>query len=167
MEIRLRTDADLAKCEQLAVAVHASDGYPPRYEDDLAALFTAVPAIAAWVAVDGDAIVGHVALNDRTTSAAMALATAATGLTTSELVVLARLLVAPTAQRLGIGGSLVAVAVADAHVRGRRPLLDVATQLAPAIRLYERLGWVRLGTVTATFRGAEPLDEHVYLGPEA
>lgn len=166
MEIRPRTDADLGACKQLAVVVHAHDGYPPRYADDLAALFTAVPPIVAWVAVDGDAVVGHVALNDRTTTAAMALATETTGLTKPELVVLARLLVAPTAQRLGIGGALVAVAVAEAHARGRRPMLDVATQLTPAVRLYERLGWVRLGTVTATFRDAAPLDEHVYLGPE-
>ena len=165
MEIRRRTEDDLAACKRLAGAVHERDGYPPRYADDLAALFTAVPAIAAWVAVDGDELVGHVALNERTTSVAMQLVVEATGIPAAGLVVLARLLVSPAARRRGIAGALVGVALADARRRGRRAILDVATPLEPAVELYEALGWVRLGTVTATFTDAEPLDEHVYLSP--
>ena len=87
VEIRPRLSVDLPGCESLAALVHARDGYPPRYADDLGVLFT-------------------------------------------------------------------------------RPILDVATQFAPAIRRYESLEWVRLGTVTATFSDSAPLDEYVYLGPD-
>lgn len=167
MEIRPRTDDDLDALVVVASLVHARDGYPPRYADDLTALFTRVEPVAAWVAVDADAVVGHVALHDATTGAAMALATEATALASDDLIVLARLLVTPDARGTGVGRGLIATAVAEAHSRGRRPYLDVAVTLDAAIRLYASLGWERIGTVTATFRDADPLDEHVYLSPPA
>jgi GNAT superfamily N-acetyltransferase len=164
MEIRPRTDDDLDALVVMAALVHARDGYPPRYADDLVALFTRPVPVLAWVAVADGAVVGHVALHDATTGAAMALASGITGLASDGLIVLARLLVAPTARGAGLGRALVDTAVAEAHRRGRRPYLDVAVTLGAAIGLYESMGWVRLGTVTATFRDAEPLDEHVFLG---
>jgi hypothetical protein len=55
---------------------------------------------------------------------------------------------------------------ADLVACDRRAFLDVATPLEPAVRLYDALGWARLGSVTATFREVEPLDELLYLSPE-
>lgn len=45
------------------------------------------------------------------------------------------------------------------------PVLDVDTDLAPAIALYESRGWVRAGMVTMRFKGGHSLNEFVYLGP--
>jgi len=53
-----------------------------------------------------------------------------------------------------------------AHERGRWPVLDVATHFDAAIDLYERDGWTRAGTMTVRIARAEPLAEHVYVGPE-
>lgn len=165
MQIRARTDDDLDALAAIAARVHERDGYPPRYADDLHRLFTRPVPVVAWVAVADGAIVGHVALHDVTTGAAEALAVAATGLASDDLIVLARLLVAPGARGIGLGRALVGTAVTEAHRRGRRPYLDVAVTLGAAIRLYDAMGWERIGAVTATFREADPLDEHVYLGP--
>ncbi len=165
MEIRPRTDGDLDELAELATRVHERDGYPARYADDLRRLFTRPAPLVAWVAVLDGAVVGHVALHDATTAAATALAAEGTGRAPDELIVLARLLVAPAARGAGLGRALVDTAVAEAHRRGRQPYLDVAVSLEAAIGLYEVIGWERIGTVTATFRDADPLDEHVYLGP--
>jgi ribosomal protein S18 acetylase RimI-like enzyme len=165
VEIRPRAATDLDDLVALARDVHATDGYPPRYADDLAALFTRVTPIAAWVATGADGVVGHVALHDRTTRAATEVAVAASCARPEHLVVVARLVVAPRARHRGVARTLLDVAVAEAHTRGRRPFLDVATELDAAVRWYEALGWIRVGTVTATFPDADPLDEHVYLGP--
>ena len=53
------------------------------------------------------------------------------------LALVARVLVRPSARRSGVGHALLEVAVADAHRRGLRPILDVATQLRGAVALYE------------------------------
>jgi hypothetical protein len=46
------------------------------------------------------------------------------------------------------------------------PILDVAVQLSPAIALYERRGWTRLGRVTVALSDCT-LDEFVYVSPGA
>ncbi len=58
--------------------------------------------------------------------------------------------VAPTARGLGVGELLVQTAVDDATARGlARVTLDVADENAPAIGLYERLGFERTGRTGA------------------
>lgn len=79
VELRTRRDSDLDACELLARAVHAVDGYPPRFADDLR-LFVSVPdALGVWVAESDRGIVGHVALQPTSSRAVMALASDATG----------------------------------------------------------------------------------------
>ena len=64
-----------------------------------------------------------------------------------------------------MGERLLETASREAVARGLWPVLDVATQLRGAIRLYERCGWSRAGEVTVDLRRGFTLDEFVYLGP--
>ena len=79
VELRARRESDLDACELLAHAVHIFDGYPPRAVDDLR-LFVSLPdALEVWVAESERGIVGHVALQPKSSPAVMALASDATG----------------------------------------------------------------------------------------
>ena len=164
--VRPRTDDDLDACEQLAQAVHQADGYPVWLGSGLRDFISAPEALAAWVAVDDAAqVVGHVVLNPRTSPGAMALAGEASGLAADELVVVARLLVAPAARRAGVASALLDHAVDAARRRQRRPMIDVVTRFAAAITVYERRGWVRVGQASMPIPDADPLEMYVYVLP--
>jgi GNAT superfamily N-acetyltransferase len=165
VRIRERAEADLGRCVELARVVHETDGYPVYLPDDLRS-FLAVPhAIGAWVAERAGDVIGHVALHQRSSAAVMALAEAATGLPAPRLGVVARLLVAPTARRAGIGRALLDVAADRAVQLGRWPVLDVVTRHESGIKLYEAAGWSHAGQVTVTLGGVGPIEELVFLGP--
>jgi len=165
MEVRPRVDADLVACQRLAEIVHARDGYPVYLPGDLRSFLLVPDAIAAWVAVESDEVVGHVALRPGHTGAMMDLATEKTGIPMSRFGVVARLLVSPPARRSGIGRSLLDRAAGHAIARGLRPILDVVDSHVPAIRLYESLGWMCLGEITVTFGPGVTVDEFVFIAP--
>jgi GNAT superfamily N-acetyltransferase len=149
----------------LAEAVRASDGYPPRSPD----LFTGPEVLAAWVAVEDGLVVGHLGLHETGAEAVMALAGKATGRPAERLAVVARLLVAPTSRRRGLGRRLLSHAVNEAHRADRWPVLDVAREFAAAHALYEACGWTRVGGVTFQFHDGDALrdaESFVYLGPQ-
>jgi ribosomal protein S18 acetylase RimI-like enzyme len=95
----------------------------------------------------------------------MARASEALDLPADRLGVVARLLVAPTARRGGVGRALLEVATHGATERGLWPVLEVAVQLPGAVRLYESSGWTPAGRVTVSFTDGTSLDELVFLGP--
>jgi len=165
VELRVRRKGDLDACEHLAHVVHAVDGYPPRCADDLRDFLSGGDALGAWVAESEKGIVGHVALQPRSSRAVMALGSAATGRPPEQLCVVARLFVSPTERKAGIGSSLLALAADAGVARGLWPILDVASHLDNAIRLYERAGWMCAGQVTVDFLNEAPLKELVYIGP--
>ena len=165
MEVRPRVDTDLGACERLAEMVHANDGYPVYLPGDLRSFLAVPDALAAWVAVEDDEVVGHVALHPGREGAAMDLATAKTGIPASRFGVVARLLVSPGSRRAGIGRTLLDHAAGYAAQLGLRPMLDVVDRHVSAIRLYENRGWVRLGQVSVTFGRGVPIDEFVFIGP--
>ncbi|HEY4378480.1 MAG TPA: GNAT family N-acetyltransferase, partial [Acidimicrobiales bacterium] len=109
-------------------------------------------------------VVGHIALHRATGDPLTPLAREASGLDEEGLGVIARVFVTAAARRTGIAVALLEVAVAEAHRRGLRPALDVGVDLAPAIALYERLGWQRIGLVHFDL-GEAVFDGWVYLGP--
>lgn len=82
-----------------------------------------------------------------------------------QLAVVARLFVSPRARGTGAGRLLMDAATAEAAARGLWPVLDVDTELAAAIALYESRGWTRAGTITIRFKDGNTLTEHVYLAP--
>ncbi len=151
MELRARREDDLDACERLAQAVHGVDGYPPRFADDLRLFVSAPDALGAWVVETDSGIVGHVALQPRSSRMVMALACDATGLPSDRFCVVARLLVSPAHRREGLGRALVARAAGAGRVRGLVPILDVAAHFDAAIRLYEKSGWTCAGRVTVAF----------------
>lgn len=161
----MRRDDDLDECERLARAVHRADGYPPRGADDLRIFLSTSDALGAWVAESDTGIVGHVALQAKSSLAVVALACKATDRSPDQLCVVSRLFVAPSHRREGFGGSLLATAADAGLARGLWPILDVAAHFAGAIRLYENAGWTLAGSVTVAFPDDEHLEELVYVGP--
>lgn len=161
----MRREDDLDDCERLARAVYGADGYPPRCADDLRVFVSTPDALGAWVAESDRGIVGHVALQSRSSPAVVALACEATDRPPDQLCVVGRLFVVPSRRREGIGSSLLATAADAGLARGLWPILDVAAHFVGAIRLYEKAGWTRVGRVTVAFPDDEPPEEMVYVGP--
>jgi GNAT superfamily N-acetyltransferase len=165
--LRPRSDADLEPCQRLALAVRAADGYPPFLPDDDYRAFLASPsALAAWVATDGDVIVGHVALHRDASPAVVEFAARETGVAADRLGVVARLLVSPTTRRVGMGRRLLEHATDAARQRGLVPVLDVLPRFRGAVALYEGAGWTRLGEVTVALPDGTTIQELVFAAPE-
>jgi GNAT superfamily N-acetyltransferase len=166
--VRAREERDLEACEELARAVHATDGYPMFVRNDDFRRFIASPdALHAWVAESAAGeIVGHVALHASTIPDVMRLAATRLAVPESAIAVIARLSVVPAARRNGLARRLLEVATTDARERGLVPLLDVVTRYEAAIAWYEREGWQRLGTVDFRFPNGMEIQEAVYRAPE-
>jgi GNAT superfamily N-acetyltransferase len=164
--LRTRLSSDLDACEQLARRVHARDGYPPYMPNDDFVSFLASPkAISAWVAIYRGELVGHIALTGNSSNEVMDLAAKSTGLRVERLAVIARLFVSPDTRRNGIGRLLLEQAVGEATTSGLVSILDVATTLEAAIKLYEDSGWRRLGRVAVHLPGGARIEEFVYVAP--
>jgi GNAT superfamily N-acetyltransferase len=164
-EIRRRRDTDRAGCVALADQVQRADGYPVHRPEDLAAFVFVPDALAAWCAIEDDAIVGHVALHVRSSPEVVELASRTLGVAPARLGIVARLFVAPSHRRRGIGRRLLDTAAAEARARDLHPVLDVVTAHAEAIALYSTRGWRYAGAVHSHFSPDVELDELVFLGP--
>lgn len=162
----MRTESDLDVCEQLCLDVHQRDGYPRRLPDDLRRFMAWPNAICAWVAeLDGE-VVGHVALHASGSPEIMDLTARMTGQPVERFGVVARLLVSPHARRNGLGRSLLLRASGHAVSLGLVPLLEVTTDLQPAIDLYEDSGWLRVGKTSVHWRSTgDVVDEYAYVAP--
>ncbi len=166
MHIRPREEHDFGSLETIARAVHKSDGYPLYMpDDDFRGLLDSADAIAAWVAVANGDLIGQVSLHSCSSLEINAFIVDQLGLTEDRLGVVARLIVDPTRRRTGVARALLDTAEQAAIGRGLTPILDVVDQFAPAIALYERQGWKRMGTVSIDLPDATTINEHVYVGP--
>lgn len=163
--IRPRHDDDLPACAGLVREVHAANRYPRYLPADLAAFLTPPDPYGCWVTQQGGEVLGHIALVPRGLPATLEVAADALGLPPGRLAVVARLFVSPRARGQGAGRLLLDAATEAARARGLHPVLDVDTDLAAAIALYESRGWTRAGQVTATWPNGRTLTEYVYLGP--
>jgi GNAT superfamily N-acetyltransferase len=149
--IRRRTDEDIPALIEIADAVRVTDRWPPHGVVSTRGFIAGSSGLLNLVAVDGSTLVGHVALHGRSARPVMALASDRLGIDGSGLAVVARLFVDPKRRHEGAGTSLLHAAVDAASRLGRRPILDVWTELDQAIEFYERAGWLRLGEATFTF----------------
>jgi len=165
--IRPRRDSDIIACADLVREVHAVDRYPRFLPDDLSSFLVQPGSYGSWVADRSGEVVGHVALVPRTAQPVMQIASNVLGRPASEFAAVARLFVSPQARGNAIGRLLLDAATAEAASRGLWPVLDVDTDLAAAIALYESRGWIRAGMVTLQLSNGHSLNEYVYLGPEA
>ena len=123
MEIRARRATDLPGCVATLRAVHDADGYPLNWPADPRAWLDPPGTRAAWVAVDGETVTGHVLLTDE-----------------GEL---SRLFVGPGFR----GGGTARALVGAARAASGGLFLEVAGEAAAAF--YERTGWTHTGTETA------------------
>jgi GNAT superfamily N-acetyltransferase len=143
-----------------------ADGYPVFVpEAGFRAFVAPDAALAAWVAEDDAHIVGHVMLFPMTSLRAVGLVRSTLGLKPSQVGVVARLTVAPSMRRHGLGRRLLDVAATDARRRGLTPILDVVTRHQAAVALYENAGWIRLGAVNFDLPDGTTAEEFVYRAP--
>jgi GNAT superfamily N-acetyltransferase len=111
-----RTEEDLDALAMIATEVQHRAGYPVRFSLDLRAFVETSGALAAWVAEDDrGAVVGHVALNLRSSPPVVARVCEVLG--HDRIGVVARLLVAPAARRTGIATQLLRTAADEARAR--------------------------------------------------
>lgn len=167
LPIRRREAGDLPACVRALAAVHTADHYPLVWPDDPTHWLQPRNLLDAWVAVRGDAIVGHVALCGPEDADVAHLWSAAAGVPRTQFVEVAKLFVAPMGRGRGLGAALLASAAAEATARGLVPALEVLDHDLAARTLYERLGWRHVGSVSASWAladGSSPL-LHAYLAP--
>ena len=164
MNIRPRQDRDLDELARIAAEVQELDGYPVSFPLDLRAFVETPEALGTWVAEDErGAVVGHVALNPRSSPPVVARVCEVLG--HDRIGVVARLLVAPAARRQGVAAELLRTAADEARARGLHPVLDVVATFEAPRRLYRREGWRDVGTVLAVYDGFS-VEEAVYLAPD-
>ena len=147
--IRPRTPDDLARLVVVLAAQQAATGYPVRWPLPFPVEDFVVrrDELVAWVAVDGDEVVGHVAVLAVTSGWDADGWSAGTGRAASELAAVSVLFVDPGAAGRGIGSALLATAVQHARALGRTPVLDVVSESTRAVDLYRRHGWQVVGRV--------------------
>lgn len=127
MRIHERAEADLDALVEVLWRVHG-DGYPARWPDAPGEWLSPEGLVGAWVALDGDCVVGHVGLS-----------VPAPGRMPS----VTRLFVDPDHRGRGIADAL--LDVAEQAVPGSHVRLDVTEETPAAWRLYERRGWCLTG----------------------
>ena len=145
--VRPRTPADLPALVEILAAQRPATGYPVRWPLPFPVeQFVARPSeLAGWVAVEGDRVVGHVALTGVSEGWEADGWCAGTGRPASGLAAVSVLFVDPGVAGRGVGSTLLATAVAHARSLGRTPVLDVVSESSRAVGLYERHGWQVVG----------------------
>jgi GNAT superfamily N-acetyltransferase len=112
-------------------------------------------------------ILGHVCVVRGVDDPMVALLT---GVSTDRLASVSRLFVSPVARGrgLGLGTSLLAAVSSWTSAHDFRLMLDVVDDGAPAIRLYERIGWRLVDRRQADWvtPQGERLPVRIYLAPE-
>lgn len=165
--IRRRRSADLAALADVLVRVHARDGYPVEGVGNPEAWIAPPAELAAWTAIYEAEPIGHVALARACdTDDAPMLWKRATGGDMSRLAIVARLFVDPDRRNLGAGALLMEAAHRFAAERHLALALDVMLKDHGAIRLYEKLGYQRLGTVVHAYSDGMTEPAAVYFRPD-
>ena len=144
--VREREPRDLPALLVLLRRTHEQDGYPVRAAAVSAAWLAPPGELWAAVAVDGDRVVGHVALHPAEgpdDDAALSGWRLATGRDAAGLAVVSRLFTDRSAP--GTGTLLLARAAQRAAALGRSPVLLVDPE-GPALAFYRRRGWREVGT---------------------
>ncbi|WP_221089455.1 GNAT family N-acetyltransferase [Deinococcus aquaedulcis] len=150
LTIRPRTPADLPALAAALRAVHEAQGYPSLWPEDPQAFVAGQGT--AWVALHAGQVAGQVILSpiaDPPPAWTGALTVPGPWLEVK------RLFVAPRAQGQGAARALLAHAADQARQAGARAVLQVNERSAPAIALYDREGWQRLGTARGSWQEAD------------
>lgn len=166
--VRERRDGDLDEAAAALVAVHDSDGYPVEGVADPTSWLTGGPVLRAWVADLNGKIVGHVSVSSpQIDDAAAQLWSESSESRECGVAVLGRLFVIASARGFSVGERLIQAATKYADELGVRLVLDVMSKDKAAIRLYERLGWKRIGAVSHEAGHGEAVPAVCYIAPRA
>ena len=164
--VRERTPDDLAGAAAALVEVHAGDGYPVEGVDDPVAWLTGPTLLRAWVLDLGHRIGGHVSISTpKPDDAAAAMWRTTEQGADEETAVLGRLFVVAAARRRRAGEQLMNAAQTYATTNGLRLVLDVMAKDAAAIKLYERLGWRRIGMTDHDDGHGDAVPAYCYTSP--
>lgn len=167
--IRPRQPDDLDALADVLVRVHAVDGYPVEGVEHPKSWLTPSQQLAAWTALVSDAPVGHVALAKATCEddAAAIWLRHAPGTNLDRIAIPVRLFVDPQHRGLGAAKQLMATILDYADARRLILVFDVMLKDQAAIRLYERLGCRRLGTIEHHHSDGLVEPAAVYVAPSA
>lgn len=139
--LRERTAADLPGCVEALREVHRQDRYPTWWPEDPAGWLSPPGTAAAWVALDDDgSVLGHLCVVSPVDDPMVA---DTLGAGVDRLAAVSRLFVSSRARGRGLslGTSLLAAVCDWADSADLRLMLHVLDNGAPAVNLYERLGW--------------------------
>lgn len=163
--VRPFKEGDLPGAASALVEVHRSDGYPVEGVEDPEAWVRSDDVVAAWVAEAEGRIVGHVAVMRPQGEDAVSMWIEQSGDHLDGIAVLARLFVVQDARKYATGRRLTEAAMAYGREHGVRLVLDVMAKDAAAIRLYERLGWYKIGETMHTFGAGQTITAVCYVAP--
>lgn len=145
--------------------MHATDGYPVEGVAHPEDWLRSDDVLAAWVAETGGRIVGHVAVMRPDGEDAVSLWAEQSGNDEERIAVLARLFVVGDARKRTVGERLVRTAMGYGLSHNRRLVLDVMTKDTAAIRLYERLGWLKSGEAAHHYGEEQSIEAVCYVAP--
>lgn len=145
IEVRPFGENDLFAVASALVKVHETDGYPVEGVEEPEEWVSSPSVLKAWVASMGEQVVGHVALMSADSEDANRRWKEAAPDDDKKVRALARLFVVREVRNRRVGERLVLAVMAYARERDTRLVLDVMLKDEAAIRLYERLGWARIG----------------------
>ena len=164
--VRGRTTEDLSGCVRALREVHGTDGYPAVWPASPSDWLNPPGCCAAWVAMSGNSVIGHVCLIRGVDDP---LVTALTGGGPDRLAAVSRLFVAPSSRGHHVGADLLAALSGFASEKNLQLMLDVVDDESPAVALYERLGWQLVDRRRADWATPDGrrLPLRVYLAPSA
>ncbi|SED90959.1 Ribosomal protein S18 acetylase RimI [Streptomyces sp. 3213] len=167
MIVRPFEDADLSGAASALVEVHETDGYPVEGVSSPERWLRSEDVMAAWVAEVRGKIVGHVAVMKPHGEDAVSMWVEKSGDDEQSVAVLARLFVVKEARKNATGEKLMIAAMDHAISQHIRLVLDVMTKDHAAIRLYERLGWIKIGEAAHQYGDGQQIDAVCYVAPAA
>lgn len=166
LEIRPRDPKDLGALAEILVRVHAIDGYPVEGVADPLAWLTPPRQIAAWTALLDGCPVGQAALTQADTKDDVARVWHEhTGQAIVDLAIPVRLFIDPVGRNYGAASHLLQEIRTYARHLDLELAFDVMLKDAAAIRLYEALGCVRIGTLDHVHGTGQVEPAAVYIVP--
>lgn len=165
VDVREREAADMAQAESALRSVHKTDGYPVEGVRQAAAWLKPSGLIRAWVAEFRGDIVGHCLVASPDGEEAAEMWREQSGEEFERIAVLGRLFVIREARSISAGRALVQAAQDWASRQGLTLVLDVMEKDTAAMRLYERLGWRRIGEAVHEFGEGQQTRAACYVAP--
>jgi GNAT superfamily N-acetyltransferase len=150
--IRPRREEDIPALADVLVRVHELDGYPVEGVADPEGWLRHPNELESWVAIQNDQLIGQVTLTRAAQSDDAAIAwQAQTGDDTYRLAIPIRLFVDPASRGSGAGRLLMEAALSYAATKELAVAFDVMLKDEAAIRLYEKLGAVRISSLSHVY----------------